>query len=625
MSLEQTISNTPMIDQYTDDLTLAAKRNPDRYQAYARDREISKIIDYLGRLTKNNPILLGEAGVGKTAIVEGLARQIALNEAGKKLNGKHIRVMQIAALGQRDTVQKMLKIIDEFRKTKGQNILFIDEIHTIMGADQTGGAMDLGDVLKPAMARGEIQLIGSTTQDEYNKFIAKDPALQRRFQDLIVEEPDRNTAIHIVDGTKTMYEKYHQVHYTQQAIVGSVDLSTRYIADRFLPDKALDLIDQAGEIANRHGQTKIDLKDIAMVLQIMRGIPVTNILKNDSLRLRNLAERLSQDVKGQREAIKQVANAVTIAKAGLQAPNKPLCSFLFLGTTGVGKTALARALAKAMFDSEEAMVRFDMSEFSERDSLDRFQYMVTDQIKRKPYCILLFDEIEKASTGIHDRLLQVLDNGELRDSRGRRTNFRNCIIIMTTNLGAELVADKQSYKLAVDEVAQSHETPRQRDRREESFRKEVSLELTNIFRPEFVNRIEHKIVFNVLTRSIIKQITVHDLKILNHRLAIRGFRLHYEDDLVNYLADVGTDVANGARPLERVIERDVTAPLSMMLLQLESQPDNRYHTIATSVLDQRADYDRTALQRHKVNGRKVLFRQIPDSQVIDDKDGEKVS
>src|SRR5699024_5731198 len=359
------------------------------------------------------PILIGEAGVGKTAIIEGLARLIALHKAGKQLEGKHIRVLQIAALGQQDTVMKMLNIINEFKQTNGENILFIDEIHTIMGADQTGGAMDLGDVLKPAMARGDIQLIGSTTIDEYKKFIERDPALQRRFQQVKVEEPSRNTSIKILNGIKKNYEDYHHVHYDDSAIAGAVDLSVRYIADRYLPDKAIDLIDQAGAIAATNHVSDVDLKQVALVLQEMKGIPITNVLRNDTSRLRNIKDKLSKVVKGQEEAIQSVANVITIAKAGLQAPNRPLASFLFLGTTGTGKTALSKQLAKVMFDSENALVRFDMSEVSERDSLNHFQILLTDQIKHRPYCILLLDEIEKAYSAVNDRLLQDLNDGEL--------------------------------------------------------------------------------------------------------------------------------------------------------------------------------------------------------------------
>lgn len=496
------MTETPLMDKYTDDLTAAVALNPDAYRAIARDDEIRQVIYNLNRRSKNNPILIGEAGVGKTAIVEGLARLIVLKKAGRQLNDKRIRVLQIAALGQNDTVSKMLGLIQEFQATKGKNILFIDEVHTIMGVDSTNGAMDLGDVLKPAMARGDIQLIGSTTLDEYDKFIERDPALQRRFQQVLVNEPTRATAIRILRGIKGTYEKYHQVRYSDKAVVGCVDLSIRYIADRYLPDKAIDLLDQAGAIAATHGKDKVGLKEIALVLQEMKGIPVTNVLRNDNVRLRNMRQKLGETVKGQPEAIKAVADAITIAKAGLQAPNKPLSSFLFLGTTGTGKTALSKALAKVMFDDEEAMVRFDMSEFSERSSLDHFQELLTDQIKRQPYCILLFDEIEKACTAVHDRLLQVLDDGELRDKRGRSTNFRNSIIIMTTNLGADLIADKESYEHAIDEASLVDETPRQRIRRRDAFRKQVQMELTNIFRPEFVNRIQHKIVFNMLTRAI---------------------------------------------------------------------------------------------------------------------------
>lgn len=616
------MTETPLMDKYTDDLTAAVALNPDAYRAIARDDEIRQVIYNLNRRSKNNPILIGEAGVGKTAIVEGLARLIVLKKAGRQLNDKRIRVLQIAALGQTDTVSKMLGLIQEFQATKGQNILFIDEVHTIMGVDSTNGAMDLGDVLKPAMARGDIQLIGSTTLDEYDKFIERDPALQRRFQQVLVNEPTRATAIRILRGIKGTYEKYHQVRYSDKAVVGCVDLSIRYIADRYLPDKAIDLLDQAGAIAATHGKDKVGLKEIALVLQEMKGIPVTNVLRNDNVRLRNMRQKLGETVKGQPEAIKAVADAITIAKAGLQAPNKPLSSFLFLGTTGTGKTALSKALAKVMFDDEEAMVRFDMSEFSERSSLDHFQELLTDQIKRQPYCILLFDEIEKACTAVHDRLLQVLDDGELRDKRGRSTNFRNSIIIMTTNLGADLIADKESYEHAIDEASLVDETPRQRIRRRDAFRKQVQMELTNIFRPEFVNRIQHKIVFNMLTRDIIEQIAKNDLKVINQRLAEHGFKLEFQQDLIDYLADVGTDVKNGARPLERVIERDVTAPLSMIILQLESTPDNQYHTIQTEVSDHRTQLERQPLQRHLINGRQIVFKQLLDTNST--KEGTKV-
>lgn len=614
-------TETPLMDKYTDDLTAAVALNPNAYRAIARDDEIRQVIYNLNRRSKNNPILIGEAGVGKTAIVEGLARLIVLKKAGRQLNDKRIRVLQIAALGQNDTVSKMLGLIKEFQATKGQNILFIDEVHTIMGVDSTNGAMDLGDVLKPAMARGDIQLIGSTTLDEYDKFIERDPALQRRFQQVLVNEPTRATAIRILRGIKGTYEKYHQVRYSDKAVVGCVDLSIRYIADRYLPDKAIDLLDQAGAIAATHGKDKVGLKEIALVLQEMKGIPVTNVLRNDNVRLRNMRQKLGETVKGQPEAIKAVADAITIAKAGLQAPNKPLSSFLFLGTTGTGKTALSKVLARVMFDDEEAMVRFDMSEFSERSSLDHFQSLLTDQIKRQPYCILLFDEIEKACTAVHDRLLQVLDDGELRDKRGRSTNFRNSIIIMTTNLGADLIADKESYEHAIDEASLVDETPRQRIRRRDAFRKQVQMELTNIFRPEFVNRIQHKIVFNMLTRDIIEQIARNDLKVINQRLAEHGFKLEFQQDLIDYLADVGTDVKNGARPLERVIERDVTAPLSMIILQLESTPDNHYHTIQTEVSDHRTQLERQPLQRHLINGRQIIFKQLLDTN---SKEGTKV-
>ena len=297
----------------------------------------------------------------------------------------------------------------------------------------------------------------------------------------------------------------------------------------------------------------------------------------------------------------------------MQAPNRPLASFLFLGTTGTGKTALSKQLAKVMFDSENALVRFDMSEFSERDSLNHFQILLTDQIKHRPYCILLLDEIEKACSAVHDRLLQVLDAGELRDRFGRSTDFRNVIIIMTTNIAAELINERQSSEKTIegDEIDQSE---RQRIRRNTAFKKLVNMELTNIFRPEFVNRIEHKIVFNMLPRPVIKQIAQNDLQILNDRLQEHGFQFTYGEDLIEYLADIGTDVKNGARPLERTIENEVTAPLSMIILQLENKYDNTYHKISAKVYDPRDQFERSKLQHHNKNGRKINFGLISDSK-----------
>lgn len=564
------------LEQYTSDLTEEAKADPDKFIAIDRDAEISSVVINLNRRTKNNPILIGEAGVGKTAIVEGLARLIALNEAGPQLNHKHIRVLQVAALGQQDLATKFLKIIDDLKATKGNVILFIDEVHTIMGSDQSGGAMDLGDVLKPAMARGDIQLIGSTTLDEYDKFIEKDPALTRRFQEVIVNEPSRTSAITILQGIQNKYAKYHHVTYTPDAIIGCVDLSIRYIADRFLPDKAIDLLDQSGATCATHNISIVDLKAIAIELQRMTGIPVTSILQNDSTRLSSLRKKLGRRVKGQSQAIAQVVDAVSITKAGLQAPDKPLSSFLFLGTTGTGKTELAKSLTEIMFDSEDNMIRFDMSEFSNQSSLDRFQGLLTDAIKRKPYCILLFDEIEKACADVHDRLLQVLDDGELRDRRGRRANFRNAIIIMTTNLAAELITDKQTFDREDNGDV----------RKQLAFEKEVNFELTNVFRPEFINRIDHKVVFNVLSRDVIREIAKKNLAVLAQRLSKRGNKLEYDNDVIDFLADVGTDEENGARPLARAIETEMTAPLSMLTLNSQER-----QTYIAKVVGEASSYD----------------------------------
>nr|WP_162606771.1 ATP-dependent Clp protease ATP-binding subunit [Ligilactobacillus salivarius] len=599
---------TPSLSKYTINLTANARNNPDDYKVIGRDKEIAQVIFNLSRKTKNNPILLGEAGVGKTAIVDGLARLIALNQVGEKLKNKQIRVLQIATLGQQDVVRKMLNIIKECKQTKGRNILFIDEIHTIMGADTSNGAMDLGDVLKPAMARGEIQLIGATTFDEYDKFIEKDPALERRFQRIVVNEPSRDDAVKVLFGIRDNYEKFHHLVYTDEAVEACVDLSLRYIGDRQLPDKAIDLLDQAGSIAATKGQEIIDVKDIALVLQDMKGIPVTNILKNDNSRLKNLDKKLAKVVKGQAEAIKTVTDAVTIAKAGLQDPTKPISSFLFLGTTGVGKTSLTLAMTEVIFDSTDNLIRIDMSEFSERESLDRFQDLLTMQVKRKPYCIILLDEIEKACTAVHDRLLQVLDAGILRDKRGRSTSFKNTIIIMTTNLGAELIVDNQIYEANTAEKFLNL-TPNEIARKQDAFKKEVNMELTNIFRPEFVNRIEHKVIFNMLTRDIIKQIAYNNLATLSDRMAVHGFKLLYEDDLIDYLADIGTDVLNGARPLARCIEEEVSAPVAMYIMRLSDDPTNNIHTLKATVVGEKLGGQ---LQSHLKGSRKVKFTGIID-------------
>ena len=610
-------NTTSMLERYTDDLTAAAKKNPQNYKVIARDQEKLQVEYNLARKTKNNPILIGDAGVGKPAIVEGLARDIALGKVGPQLAGKHIRVLQIATLGQEDPIGKFLKIIDEVKSSHRQVILFIDEIHTIMGVDQSNGALDLGDVLKPAMARGDIQLIGSTTLDEYYKFIERDPALQRRFQQVIVNEPTIPTAVTVLKGIQQNYESFHNVTYTDAAIRGAVTLSVRYIADRFLPDKAIDLIDQAGAIAATKGQNVVDLKDIALVLQEMRGIPVTTVLSDDSERLRKLPVNLKKLVKGQNKAITEVSNAIAIAKAGLQSPDKPLASFLFLGTTGVGKTALALALAVNMFDSEQALIRFDMSEFSERNSINHFQQLLTQAVKRHPYCILLLDEIEKACTAVHDRLLQILDAGELRDSRGRSTNFRNCIIVMTTNLAAELIADRQKYQQSVAAIKDENDrgaSPLVLARQMSAFRQLIQDELTTIFRPEFVNRIQHKIIFNMLTRNVILQIADHDLQVLNQRLHKRGFDFVYGPDVLNYLADVGTDVENGARPLEREIDKEFTSIISMDVLQLESDPHNNRHRIKASIIDNRKSFERMPQQRHIKNNREIKWSLLPDEE-----------
>lgn len=562
-------SDTPFLDQYTENLTEKVSHKPEDYQVFGRDQEIEDVGVSLMRKTKNSPLLIGEAGVGKTAIVEGLAFNILKGNVPEGLQGLVIRSLELSSLmNDQDGgfIFKFKKIIEEMMQTKGQNLLFIDEIHTIMGAGGNGDVLDAGNVLKPALARGEIQIIGATTLDEYHLTIERDRALERRFQKIQVNEPDKTEAIAILDGAKPTFEKFHQVIIDKDAIEQAVKLSIRYITDRFLPDKAFDLLDEAATIVSANGtESHVTEKDIATVIKRRMGIPVTTILKDELTRLTDVEERLTKRVKGQNFAVESVSDAVTISKAGLQDENKPLATFLFLGTTGVGKTELAKALAEVLFDDERAMIRFDMSEYSQPGSSIKLlgtqteKGTLTEEVKHHPYSIVLFDELEKADQEVHDLLLQILDDGRLTDGMGRLINFKNTLVIMTTNIGAEKIKTNAELKGDLENLS---------EREFQQFMAGMEIELQSEFRPEFINRIEYKIIFKMLGRDVIKEIAEKNLELLNIRMKRQQTSIRYSEEVLDYLADNGTDANNGARPLARLINRKVLAPIAEQLIQL---------------------------------------------------------
>lgn len=451
-------SQTPYLDKYTDNLSAKVAQKEADYQVYGREKEIAAVITSLCRRTKNNPVLVGEAGVGKTAIVEGLTLAILKGEVPEELKGLTVRSLELSSLMTDEDggfIAKFKKIIEEMVASRGKNLLFIDEFHTIVGAgSQEGQALDAGNIIKPVLARGDIQLIGATTLDEFHDYVETDRALERRMQPIMIEEPNQDQAVRIIDQAKGIYESYHQIAISPEAVKQAVNLSVRYITDRFLPDKAFDLIDEAATIASAEKKTVVTEYEIAQVLKNRTGIPITTILKADKDRLEGLKEKLKRRVKGQDEAISAIVDAITIAQAGLQDENKPISSFLFLGPTGVGKTELSKAVAEALFDDETAMIRFDMSEYKQKEDVLKFigdratrtKGQLTESVKQKPYSVLLLDEVEKAHSEVMDIFLQVLDDGRLTDSTGRVISFKNTIVIMTTNIGSQKIINKAELK-----------------------------------------------------------------------------------------------------------------------------------------------------------------------------------
>jgi ATP-dependent Clp protease ATP-binding subunit ClpC len=626
-------ANTPTLDSLARDLTSIA-REGSLDPVIGRSKEIQRVIEVLSRRTKNNPVLIGEPGVGKTAIAEGLAQQIIANEVPEILRDKRVMTLDmgtvVAGTKYRGEFEDRLKkVMDEIRQA-GNIILFIDELHTLIGAGGAEGAIDASNILKPSLARGELQCIGATTLDEYRKYIEKDAALERRFQPIQVNEPTAEESVQILKGLRDRYEAHHRVSITDEAIDAAVKLSDRYISDRFLPDKAIDLIDEAGskvrlrsyttppnlkeleakleeirkekdaavqsqefekaaslrdseqklreeldETKNtwkeKQGQenTEVTVEDIAKVVSNWTGVPVSKLAQTETDRLLKLEEILHSRVIGQSEAVVAVSKAVRRARAGLKDPKRPIGSFIFLGPTGVGKTELARALAESMFGDEDAMIRIDMSEYMEKHSTSRLVgsppgYVgyeeggqLTEKVRRKPYSVVLLDEIEKAHPDVFNILLQVLEDGRLTDSKGRTVDFRNTVLIMTSNVGAQSLKSNKYVGFNIQDGKQDYK----------DMKGKVMEELKRAFRPEFLNRIDEIIVFHSLEKDHLKEIVTLMSNQLTNRLKEQDIHLELSVAAKEKIADEGFDPEYGARPLRRAIQKHVEDRLSEELLR----------------------------------------------------------
>ena len=628
------------LEKFGRDLTKAAK-NGEIDPVIGREKEIERVIQILSRRTKNNPVLIGEPGVGKTAVAEGLALKITEGNVPEVLKDKKIVSLDltgmIAGAKYRGDFEERIKAaIDEVKKSK-DTILFIDELHTIVGAGSAEGSTDAANILKPSLARGDFQVIGATTIAEYRKYIEKDAALERRFQPVNVGEPNEEDAILILKGLRDRYEAHHKVKITDEAIESAVKLSSRYIADRFLPDKAIDLIDEAAskvklstltppknlkdiedrvkeleaekssavnqqeferaaKIRDEQKQLKEELEklktswkenqdsntqevtaeNIAEIVSNWTGVPVVSLTQEESQRLLNMETILHQRVVGQDDAVKAISKAIRRGRVGLKDPKRPVGSFIFLGPTGVGKTELCKALAQAMFGDENAMIRLDMSEYMEKHTVSKLigsppGYVgfdegshFTDMVRRKPYSVILFDEIEKAHPDVFNILLQILEDGRLTDSQGRTVDFKNTIIIMTSNVGARLITEKQNSLGFTSN-----------DNNENADIKELVMsELKNMFRPEFLNRVDDIIVFNKLSETDIKEIAEKMLENLKARLKTMDITLDFTDKALTELASVGFDEVYGARPLRRAITSKIEDPLSEQILEGKIQKNS---------------------------------------------------
>ena len=639
-------TETPTLDQFGRDLTAIARQGKID-PVIGRQKEIERVIQILCRRTKNNPCLIGEPGVGKTAIAEGLALKIASGEVPEILKDKRIVALDLTGMvaGTKyrgDFEERIKSAIDEVSKA-GNIILFIDEVHTLIGAGAAEGAVDAANILKPALARGEMQVIGATTIEEYRKNIEKDSALERRFQSVLVGEPSREEAVEILKGIRDKYEAHHKVKITDEAIEAAVKMSSRYIGDRFLPDKAIDLIDeaaskvrlraytppedireleekikrineekasavnsqnfeQAAALRDEEKEVKAHLEnakegwkkqnsetngvvtpdEIAAIVSEWTHIPVVQLTEEESQRLLHMEEELLRRIVGQDQAVSAVAKAIRRGRVGLKDPNRPTGSFIFLGPTGVGKTELCKTLAATLFGDESAMIRLDMSEFMEKHTVSKLVgsppgYVgydeggqLTEKVRRKPYSVVLFDEIEKAHPDVFNMLLQILDDGVLTDSQGRKVDFKNCIIIMTSNVGAKLITNAGNAALGF-KGEEGNGTMSQSD-----IKDAVMGELKKCFRPEFLNRVDDIIVFEQLNKDDIKEIARRMLKTLKNRVHDMGIELSFDDSAIEKIADEGFDPVYGARPLRRAIQSEIEDKLSEEMLDGRITSGNKY-------------------------------------------------
>ena len=627
-------SNTPNLDKYGQDITAKALSN-EIDPVIGREEEIERVIQILSRRTKNNPCLIGEPGVGKTAIAEGLALKISKNEVPELLKGKRLVSLDLTGMvaGTKyrgDFEERIKSCIEEVIKNKDV-ILFIDEVHNLIGTGSAEGAVDAANILKPSLARSELQVIGATTLEEYRKYIEKDSALERRFQPVKVGEPTEEEAVEILKGLRNKYEAHHKVKITDEAIIAAVKMSARYITDRFLPDKAIDLVDEAAskvrlrsyttppeiketetklrEVTEEkaaainsqnfekaaklrdkekelmseitaarsrwkeettHEDLLVTAEEVAAIVSGWTGIPVVELTKEESQRLLRMEDILHERIVGQDKAVSAVAKAIRRGRSGLKDPKRPVGSFIFLGPTGVGKTELCKALGSAMFGDENAVIRFDMSEFMEKHNASRLVgsppgYVgydeggqLTEKVRRKPYSVILFDEIEKAHPDVFNMLLQILDDGILTDSQGRKVDFRNAVIIMTSNLGAKLIAGEGKSIGFTETTGGTLSDSRIHDA--------VMGELKKAFRPEFLNRIDEIIVFKQLRKEEIKEIAVRMLKNLQNRLSSMEITVNFTDEVISMISDAGFDPVYGARPLRRAIQSKIEDKLSEEIL-----------------------------------------------------------
>ncbi|MBN2044779.1 MAG: ATP-dependent Clp protease ATP-binding subunit [Anaerolineales bacterium] len=648
---EKKQGKTPMIDQLATDLTALAeegKLDP----VIGRQMEIERVIQILARRTKNNPALMGEPGVGKTAIVEGLSQRIIEGDVPAPLLGKQVLQLDVGSLvagtmyrGQFE--ERLKKVIDELKASGA--ILFIDEVHMLVGAGSAGSSVDAANILKPALSRGELQVIGATTLDEYRKHIESDSALERRFQPILVEEPTVDETIAILRGVRSAYEEHHRLRINDEALESAARLSARYVTERFLPDKAIDLIDESAsrvrmykspaakeakaltaqlkqvrqELAlaeEQEQQAEIDrlkgteikleaqldklrnswdkenapevtVDDIAELISMWTGVPVMQIAQEESERLIHMEEELKQAIVGQEEAIEAISKAVRRARAGMKDPRRPIGSFIFLGPTGVGKTELTKALARFLFGSEDALIQLDMSEFMERHSVSRLvgappgyigyedAGQLTEALRRRPYSIVVFDEVEKAHPEAHNMLLQIMEEGQLSDARGRKVDFRNAIIVMTSNVGADMIMNQGKLGFQLKKEEEMEEKLAYRD-----MRKKLTESLKRIFRPEFINRVDSVIVFRSLSPDHIKEIVSLELAKVSERLAENEITLVPTEEALDLLAERGYEREYGARPLKRIIQQTVEDALSDALLSGEIR-DGDTVEIATEMGD----------------------------------------